>query len=237
MQLDSNEVHVWTADLAIPPEQVKVKFEFLNADERARAERFHFPMHSRRFIAARSDLRQILSLYLNIKPKDIVFEYTQHKKPYLHLPDHSRIQFNVSHSEDIAIYAVTLDHDIGIDIEKIKTSYDPKVANRYFSQRENEALTHLTPEERIVGFYRVWSRKEALVKAVGKGLSIPLSSFSVSVNDTVETILLENVSWSILPLSIQDGFQSALATNQKIDKISYLRFFEHGFKLDNVYHL
>ena len=223
MLIQSHDVHIWSTELTASPEQE----EHLNQDERNRANRFKFLKHRQRYIAARSMLRQILSFYLSCAPQDIHFAYTEHHKPYLSIPNNA-LQFNLSHSEDRAIYAFTLQHAIGVDIEKVQASYNKSVAQRFFSPQENEALEHLSPKENSIGFYRIWSRKEAIIKAVGKGLVIPIASFSVAVSDVVETISLENDEWSLIPLTIHEDFQAALATNQRVHQIYYWELFDNN---------
>lgn len=234
MQIEPNEIHIWSANLAITPEQQNKKITLLSKDEQERAKRFHFAIHGKRFIAARSMLREILSLYLTIAPQDIAFTYGENEKPCLLTPTPMALQFNLSHSENLAIYAITMHYDIGIDIEKIQDSYNADVAERFFSPQENRELQNLPSEDRCTGFYRLWSRKEAIVKATGKGLAA-LSAFSVSASDLYETIVLnQNESWSLLPLSIHNEYQSAVATNQPVKKIWYWSFFEHSSRVDKV---
>lgn len=231
MELKPNETHVWSANLALTAEEEKEKIIFLNQDELIRANRFHFPIHRQRFIAARSTLRLILSQYLPLSPDRIVFSYTDHHKPYL---KETRLTFNLSHTHDIALYAITMDHAIGIDIEKIQDTYNPSVAKRYFSVEENNALLKLSEKDRLPSFYRIWARKEAMIKAVGKGLSIPLSTFSVSLTNDLETIMLENEAWTLFSFSLFPGYQSALASNHMIKTISYWKFLDNNPTLDVV---
>lgn len=236
MQLEPNEIHVWSTELAITRELEAEKLLQLSVDERERAERFRFPIHKSRFIAARSTLRQILCLYSGILPEDLSFAYTKHNKPHLLTPANSPIQFNMSHSDNMAIYAITLNHKVGIDIEKVQATFNQAVAERFFSKQEYTYLIQQPENEQLATFYRIWSRKEAIIKAVGKGLSIPLSSFSVAVTAVSETISLEGETWSVTPLFIHPDYQSALASNQLIKKISFWRFNEHGHKLDTISH-
>lgn len=225
MQLQQNEIHVWSADLNISAKLENDKLILLNSDERKQAERFHNNIHKKRYIAAHSTLRQILSFYVNILPQQIFFSRTEYNKPYL---ENSRLQFNMSHSHDIAVYAISLDNMIGVDIEEIKTKYTPEIVKRYFSQQENSQFNQLSDEEKLISFYRIWARKEALIKAIGKGLAIPLSTFSVSLQDDYEKIRLENESSILIPLSIHPNFQAALATNiQQITAMTYWQFVEN----------
>lgn len=238
MQIHLNEIHVWTAKLTITREKESELFLLLNEDEKNRANRFQYAVHKKRFIATRSALRQLLGVYLGIAPDKIEFGYDEYEKPFLKTANSLALQFNLSHSEDIAVYAFTLEHPIGIDIEKIQPTFSQGVAERFFSPKENEALKHLSTREQVVGFYRLWSRKEALIKAIGKGLSLPLSTFSVSIVDTHEIIALENQQWSLIPIPAQEEYQSALATTQTIKKVlcGSWNFFDQDPLLDKEYH-
>jgi len=235
MHIEPNEIHIWSTTLVLSNDQETLKLAWLSNDERDRANRFHFLIHKRRYIAARSTLREIMSIYLNVAPQEIIFAYDDNKKPYLHRPNFPRLQFNLSHSNEIAVYAFTLDHPIGVDIEKVQDKYDEKVARRFFSHDEKVTLQELPLHDRITGFYRIWARKEAIIKAIGKGLAMPLPTFSVSVNNIHEKITLEgNETWSLIPLSIHGSYQSAVATHQVITKISYWLFCEQLPTLDKV---
>jgi 4'-phosphopantetheinyl transferase len=232
MPLTQGEIHVWSAHLTATPEQEHQHLAILSAAEQARAARFHFPMHRQRFIVAHATLRLILSNYLCIPPSEIIFAYSPHHKPYLESANPRLLQFNLSHSHELAVFAFTLEHAIGIDTEKVQEASHESIALRYFSPQENRDLQQI--ENRRRGFYRLWSRKEAIVKAVGKGLSIPLSSFSVSFNEGIETLELENEPWSLLSLPIHQDYETALASNQTIEKVSYWQLIDQLPKLDNV---
>jgi 4'-phosphopantetheinyl transferase len=236
MQIKPCEIHIWSTELTLSNDQVNENFALLSPDEANRANRFRFPIHRQRFIAARSMLRKIISLYTAVNPHEIIFAYDVNNKPSLQYPELTRIQFNLSHSEDFAVYALTLDHAIGVDVEKITPDYKSDVAERFFTPQENAALLRLPPEIQATGFYKIWSRKEAIIKAVGKGLGIPLSSFSISVNDDFEVVMIDNnETWSLLPVSVPATFQSAVATNQIVKKLSYWKLIDQLPKLDKVY--
>jgi 4'-phosphopantetheinyl transferase len=220
MKLEHNEIHIWSADLGITTAQEEALLALLSPDEHERAERFKYLQHRMRFIAARGSLRQILSNYLDLPPKEIIFAYGEHHKPYLTA---SPIQFNLAHSGDMAVYAITLNHPIGIDIEKIQNNYNPDIAKRFFNPQEYAALLALPEHKRILGFYCLWARKEAIIKATGRGISMGLATFNVSVNDVSETVIVQNEAWSLLPLSIHPDYASAVATNQTIKTISNYR--------------
>jgi len=228
MRLNKYEIHIWFAHLNISLAQQKKAYTSLSQDERDRADRFHFTIHKKRFIASRSILRYLISAYLSIPANNIVFGYTEHEKPYLQFPEQA-LQFNLSHSGNVAIYAFSLNYDVGIDIEKIKNDYPVGIAERFFSQAENRYLIALNEAEKKQAFYQLWSRKEAIIKATGKGFSIPLSSFSVSPENKNEIIELNNQSWSLLSLDSLATYQAAVATNQPLHLIKLLY---HHFSFD-----
>lgn len=229
MQIEPQEIHIWSADLETSPFQEND--DLLSADERERANRFHFPLHRQRFVAAHNLLRMIISYYTNTAPTAIEFSYEDKKKPYI---NHSPLKFNLSHSDHMAVFAFTLNHDVGVDIEKIQAEYREGIAERYFSPAENHALNELPKDQRVEVFYRIWSRKEAMIKAIGKGFSLGLSSFSVSINDDFEKIIIDNKSWSLLPLKLDSAYQSAVATNQSVKRISYWIFNDRSPSLSRV---
>jgi 4'-phosphopantetheinyl transferase len=235
MQIEMNEIHVWPMQWAFPLTQEDALFALLNIDEQKRAQRFRFPIHKQRFIAARSTLRKLLSLYVEVPAQAIVFAYDAHKKPFLNGSSHADIQFNLSHSDDCAVFAFTRRHAIGVDVEKIKARDFAAIAKRFFSQKETDALLSLPVKGQLAGFHRIWARKEAVLKAIGKGLSLPLSSFSVSLNDDSEIVSVgSHGNWTVLPLSVLPGFQAAVATSRPVKKISYWKFFEQSVQLDKV---
>jgi 4'-phosphopantetheinyl transferase len=233
--MELNDIHIWLIDLQLTPEEEVSRFALLSEDEKQRARRFQLAKHQRRFIAARSSLRTILSFYLATPPEAIQFIYSEHHKPFLAPAHHSSIQFNLTHSSDTAVIAVNKQFAVGVDIEKMKPKEMLPLAKRFFSQQEYTALSTLPAQEQITAFYRLWSRKEALIKAVGKGLFIPLSSFSVSHDDKLEEITLENERWSLVTLPLLKDYQTALACQQTINTVSLWHLFDQKPSLDKVY--
>lgn len=221
MQIESNEIHVWSADLEEVAYQELCTLSLLSPDEQERAHRFRFPIHRERFMVTRSLLRKIISLYTQVPPQEIIFSYEAKKKPFLQHPSHLLLQFNLSHSDKMAVFSFTMKHAIGVDIEKVQEEYPAGITQRFFSPKENNALLNIPTDKRSAAFYRLWARKEAIIKATGKGLSLPLSSFSLSIKDDFEGVMIDNVSWSLLPLSIHPAYQSAVATNQMVKKMTY----------------
>jgi 4'-phosphopantetheinyl transferase len=189
-----------------------------------RARRFVFEQHRHHFIAGRGLLRLILGRYLEIEPDRLQFEYGPQGKPELTgAAASSRLTFNLSHSGGLALYAVTYSRQIGVDVEAVRQLEDMEMmAYRFFSATEHTALMTLPPEERPVGFFNCWTRKEAYIKAVGDGLMYPLHKFDVSLQPgrPAELLRVQNdpaaVSrWSLQHLEPAPGYVGALAVAGK----------------------
>ena len=218
--LASDAVHVWRASLHVSASYLHILESTLTADERARAERFYFQKHREHFIAGRGLLRNILSRYLDREPDQLRFCYNSYGKPALTEEAGAEgLCFNLSHSHGIALYAVTCDREIGIDIEYFRPEVETeKLAERFFSPREGVVLRALPEHLRKEGFFNCWTRKEAYIKAEGKGLAIPLNAFDVSLTPGEPAKLLrtqkhpqEASRWSLQALNPEPGYTAALA--------------------------
>jgi 4'-phosphopantetheinyl transferase len=187
----SSRVELWKVHLNEPPKGSEAGV--LSADEIARANRFHFEKDRLHFIHCRASLRSLLARYLTIPPNEIQFEYTANGKPELAAKQNpSELRFNVSHSADIALIAISSKHNLGVDIEKIRSDVDTTaLAERFFSVRERAGLRALPSDLRVAGFYACWTRKEAFLKATGEGLSFPLAQFSVTTHPDLDPHLEE----------------------------------------------
>jgi len=219
MLLEPYTIHVWTASLTLTEEQATKILPILSTDERKRAARFQFPEHRLRYIATHFHLRQILGMYTHSSPETLAFGYTEHKKPFLTNPKNTQLHFNLSHSGEKAIYAFGLAHPLGIDIETVRNKCNFDVADRFFSDSERENLSILSDDEKRLAFYRIWARKEAMIKATGKGLTQSLSAFSVSLEDVTETIILDNQDWRLCSIAVGDAYQAALACHPSMKSI------------------
>jgi 4'-phosphopantetheinyl transferase len=218
--LTPDEVHVWRASLR-PPAHALARLEaHLSPDERARAARFRFPEHRTAFVAGRGAQREILSRYAGLPPHALAYRETQHGKQSLDGPAAALgIRYNVSNSGDLALYAVTLGREIGVDLERIKPMPDGlDIAKRFFSAPENEIFAALDESVRDLAFFNCWTRKEAYIKAVGEGLSMPLDRFDVAFAPGEPARLLrtrgeedEAARWSMLEVHPGPGYVGALA--------------------------
>ena len=196
LKLDNHEVHVWCAALDRDQLSVQRLWPTLAADERARAQRFHFQKDRKRFVVRRGLLRAILGRYQGVEPDRLQFCYGPHGKPELTSDcGGETLCFNLSHSEGLALYAVTRQRRIGVDLEYIRPELvQEEIAERFFSPREVAALRTLSGYMQQQAFFDCWTRKEAYIKAVGEGLSLPLDQFDVSLRPG-ERVALLRTTW------------------------------------------
>jgi 4'-phosphopantetheinyl transferase len=218
-RLDGDGVHIWYLGLRDPNERDTALFrESLSAGELERASRFRFEKHRAQFVLTRGTLRSLLGHYLGASPREISFHYSKHDKPSLAEAANLRnIHFNVSHTEGMAIFGFTLGRRIGVDIENLRTDFHAEeIAERFFAVTERSALREIPPAARYEAFFRIWTRKEAYIKALGEGLSHPLHQFDVSLDEAAALLAtrpdsLEAERWHLENLSIAPGFIAAAA--------------------------
>ncbi|MEG5137480.1 MULTISPECIES: 4'-phosphopantetheinyl transferase family protein [unclassified Microcoleus] len=220
LTLDINEIHVWRVSLAQTESGLQTLAQTLSTDEQTKAERFHFPKGRSQFIVSRGALRAILSRYLHINPSHLRFEYNPYGKPSLIIAQSGNtLRFNLSHSRRMALIALTKNRDIGVDIEGINPNFPClDIAERFFSPLENSVLRSLPEHLQPTAFFTCWTRKEAYIKAVGKGLSIPLNQFDVTLAPGEPAALLnieqnpeEASRWSLIELIPSSDMVGAVA--------------------------
>jgi 4'-phosphopantetheinyl transferase len=218
--LSPAEVHVWRASLPAKPSRLADLHAILAADERQRAARFHADRDRDSYIVARGVLRTLLGHYVQRPPQELRFSYNLYGKPALQgPPDRTPLCFNLSHSHNLVLYAVTYGRDLGIDIEYVRPNFArDQIAEQFFSPRENVELRALTHVQHTIGFFNCWTRKEAYIKARGQGLSLPLDQFDVSLTPGEPAALLqtrdlpdEAARWSLWELHPGPGYIAALA--------------------------
>lgn len=222
-KLAPHTVSIWQVKLSDFTAEATQLQTLLSPDELERALRYRFAKHQERFIIARAMLRQILSLYIRESPERIQFEYGLQGKPAL---TESRVQFNVSHSDDMAVYALSL-AEVGIDIEKVEEKDHDALAKRFFSEAEQTALAALTKTERMAAFYQVWAGKEAVVKAMGNGLYASLRDFTVQLK-AQQVLKSEREDIYLEQLSIDPEYAAALAICQPVKTIFYWQWTPAG---------
>jgi len=218
--LGSGELHLWKASLSVTPHQQERLFATLNNEERDRADRFVIHLVRDRFIVARAALRDILGKYLGRPASEVHFAYGEHGKPEL-ADDGSGICFNLSHTRNVAIYGVIRHFRVGVDVECLdRPTYTDrlKLAERFFSASESRTLESLPEDRQDAAFLRCWTRKEAFVKAIGEGLTCPLSEYDVTLTEYDPPALTatrwdpsEAGRWSLLGLKPEPGYIAAIA--------------------------
>jgi 4'-phosphopantetheinyl transferase len=192
-RLGEATVHVWLLSLDRPTRPMSEFAALLTADERERAERFHFERDRRRFIAGRGQLRLLLGAYLERDPAALKLSYGPAGKPRLDVsePRGRALDFNLSHSAGMALLGVTRGRRIGVDIEALRDTPDlDDVARQHFASEEMQARQALPAALKLDAFFATWTRKEAYLKAIGDGLLAPLDRFVVAVDPMASARLL-----------------------------------------------
>ena len=225
----TDETHVWFSRLNLDPPQLESLRAVLSDDETRQASRFAFETHQRRYVAAHGILRNILGRYLRLTAEGLQFlKEDPHGKPSL--ADgcgDGHLRFNMSHSDESALFAVTWGREVGVDIERIRPDVAAgRIAERFFASGEVAALRSLPESEQPKAFFRCWTRKEAYLKATGRGLSLPLRQFEVSVAPGQPAALLsagddpeEAARWSLRDLDVGSDFAAALCVEGEVRRL------------------
>jgi 4'-phosphopantetheinyl transferase len=217
--LSDGDVQIWRAWLKRPPEQVDDLMAVLSEDERAKAGRFHYAKDRSRFIAGRAILRTLLGRYLLLSPKEVALTYCQNGRPDLDKRVNTiGLQFNLSHSHELAIFAFTCGRKLGIDLEFQRWLPDlSELAASCLSQNEFEIWSNLPTSQQQGAFYLSWTQKEALLKAEGEGLSQPLNSIelvfepdSSSHLEKIEDCSIGASEWSTTTFVPAPGYLASL---------------------------
>ena len=220
IRLEENEVHVWQARLHSSSKTLSHFQHILSAEEYTKAQRFYFEEDQHRWTVAHGILRILLSWYTQKDPREISFLLNAYGKPSLSTTDHQPyLQFNLSHSKDLALYAFTYTRQIGVDIEYMRSDvpYD-ELAQQSFSPVEQAVLNTVPYPEKPAAFFKGWTSKEAYIKGRGLGLSFPLHLFDVSLIPNEPAALLasresvdEMQHWTIQKLEPDKDYVGALA--------------------------
>ena len=207
MSESPGDLRIWQLALDASAEDLARLGRFLSRGERERASRLQFERDRDRFVAGRGQLREVLGELLELPPEVVRFTYGLQGKPALAYDHDSEIRFNLSHSENLALLAVTSGREIGVDLEFIRDDINPlELAPSAFSPEECDSLAQLPESERLLAFYGYWTRKEAFIKALGLGFTRETKTFTLTLEEEQS---IEGCT--ITPLDAPIGFIAALA--------------------------
>ncbi len=231
--LAENEVHIWQLKLPQQDNLILQSFGLLSGDEIIRAGKYKFSEDHNNFIASRGVLRIIIGKYLDVQPENIKFSYTSYGKPFLSITEYPiGLNFNLSDTKGLVLYAFTLINEIGIDVEHLHEIKDMEaVAARFFSVNEVQRLKQVALEKRDDAFLSCWTLKEAYIKAIGEGLSCPLDQFEMAFNEEEMPALLlakwdknEKERWKMYRVQSPEGYIASMAVEGKSHELVYKDF-------------
>jgi 4'-phosphopantetheinyl transferase len=217
-ELAPRTVYVWSIPTLASTDVFLRLQQTLSSDEKERAARFRFEHLRHSFVVDRGALRALLGGYLGISPARVQFSYNGKGKPRLHAP--ASLDFNISHSDDLAVFAFTVGCEIGVDIERIRAVPEMQlIASHHFCPEEAAELMTLGESRRDHAFFLCWTRKEAYIRAVGDGLSVPLNSFRVTIQPGQPARFIYvpcgTSAWALHDLQLAGNHTAALAYRDK----------------------
>ncbi len=231
IDLSAGEIHLWAASLDPPDDLMRRCEGLLSEDELRRAERFRAGPLRSRYIAGRGTLRILLARYLRIDPASFSLVYQAHGKPELGPPwNAAGLEFNLSHCQELAVYAFTRGSPIGVDVECIRPMPNAaELLERFFSPREVEAWRQMPHDRQLRAFFQGWTRKEAWLKAEGSGLAFPLNQFCVTLDGPARVLSIrgdkeEAGGWWLESCEPCDGCAAAVAKKGKAGTVTKWRF-------------
>lgn len=221
----SGTVDVWRIRLDRKIEELVQPERVLSPDEVARADRYRGPGLRGRFVVGRATLRKALGWYLGQPPEDLAFVYGPHGKPSL--AGAAGLSFNLSHSADLALLAVTSGAEVGVDVEEMDIRRDvPSILGRFFAEGERSEYFEAPEPDRLAAFYRGWARKEAFLKALGTGLVTALDSFEVTLGAAPPLLRRvgddpsEASKWGLLDVDAHPRFAAAVAVRGPLHAVN-----------------
>lgn len=209
MLITPSEVHVWRAEVDRPSAEIEQFFQILAPDEQQRSQRFRFEKDRKKFVIARGLLRMILARYLSVSSDRVLFSYSSKGKPAIaNTYPMGELCFNVSHSHQMALYAIALNRPVGIDLEHIRPIEAVALSQRFFLPSEAIVIRSLIGTEQHQVFFRGWTQKEAYLKATGDGLG-QLASVEVALTESMRLISIDGdvniaAQWFVQEIAMPD---------------------------------
>ena len=197
MALSADKLDVWAVRLDQGCSLSGKLEASLSTAERQRADRFRLDAPRQRFVVTRAALRMLLGKYLGEAASAVAIDIDPSGKPCLAAQYRAaELHFNVAHSGDLAVVAVTAGCEVGVDVERVRpVSHAEHIARRYFHPAETQAILSAAPSERDTVFLRCWTGKEAVLKALGSGVTGPLAAFHVPTEEF-------DIAWITLPSTL-----------------------------------
>lgn len=222
-ELTADTVIIWHGDIAAEHAHYQNYWRVLDVAEQAHAGKFSRDVLRKRYVVVRGRLRHVLGQTLNQPPEKICIKIAEHGKPYL--AERPELSFNLSHSADTMVIAVGWNCRLGIDIENCKPrSSLAALADKCFSEEEIAYWNALPEAEKTAGFYRFWTRKEAFVKATGRGIALGLNHCVINPENQTEFLRVpagcgQASSWHLQDIALEPGACSALVTDKAIAEV------------------
>ena len=221
--MDCLAVHVFDFDLRVGDRELNELIQVLDEHEVAQAQRFATADLKRKYVASHGNVRHVLGRYLGVSPGEVRLFVGSHGKPSLHAAHASSLRFNLSHSGEKCLLALTLNREVGVDVERVRPLEDwREIAHRFFSNRETARLAELPAHLSEQAFFATWSRKEAYIKALGLGLALDLSSFEVEVDPRKPGQLIWAANetegpkqWLMCDVDVDPEYRAALAVRDQ----------------------
>ena len=220
LSITRDEVHVWCVNLNVVELDLNSHKSILSKDENAKANTFRFKSDREYYIGRHVLLRKTLGKYLSLEPEKIKFRYGFHGKPSLsNYFNGDKIHFNLSHSKGLVLYAMACGREVGIDVERlIPGIMDEQFISYVFSQKELYGIHSLPSDLRMIALFQNWTRKEAFVKALGKGLSNDLKQIAVpnafdekSIISARNSDAHDGYCWSLRDIELGSGYAGSIA--------------------------
>lgn len=219
----SQRIHIWRTRL--DEFYWPILLDILSGEEKQRAQRFHFEKDRRRFTCARAFMRRILAKYLGIKAEEVCFDYSEHGKPELR-GEAPPLCFNLSHSGEYALLALSRERRIGVDVEQHRClSSIEALTKRFFSRMEYNSIMQAGMEERAAAFYFFWTCKEAYLKATGQGL-VALDSIQIALEPDLYLLGRDGAltGWHLRTFTPQDEYSAAVAWEGEEAEVAYFNY-------------
>lgn len=225
-KIQTGELHIWRYTVNEQHFAAEQTNPMLSVEETEKSKRFVLEEHRVDYVCNHRFVREVLAGYLQTFPNEIEFSVTSLGKPFI---KNAGLFFNVSHSKNKALLAISKDTEVGVDIEYMKDLQDAVTFSDYSFSEQEKAMIFKNGQIDKEVLFTFWTFKEAYIKATGTGLSVDISKINLTDFYTNEVYKLGNANWTLKRLSAEEGFKAAFAIAAQVDKITefnYDQFFK-----------